>query len=62
VGKVGTVLGNAGVNISSLQLSRVGEDGLAMFALTVDQTPNEEVLNVLKNMSDVIRTLQVVKL
>lgn len=62
VGKVGTVLGNAGVNISSLQLSRVGEDGLAMFALTVDQTPNENVLNVLRNMTDVIQTLQVVKL
>jgi hypothetical protein len=30
--------------------------------LTVDQAPNEEVLNVLKNMSDVIQTLQVVKL
>jgi D-3-phosphoglycerate dehydrogenase / 2-oxoglutarate reductase len=62
VGKVGTVLGNAGVNISSLQLSRVGDDGLAMFALTVDQAPSDEVLNVLRNMSDVIRTLQVVKL
>jgi D-3-phosphoglycerate dehydrogenase len=62
VGKVGTVLGNAGINISSMQLSRVGKDGVAMFVLTVDQAPNDEVLNVLKNMSDVIRTLQVVKL
>jgi D-3-phosphoglycerate dehydrogenase / 2-oxoglutarate reductase len=62
VGKVGTVLGNAGVNISSLQLSRVGEDGLAMFALTVDQTPSDETLNMLRDMKDVIRTLQVVKL
>jgi D-3-phosphoglycerate dehydrogenase / 2-oxoglutarate reductase len=62
VGKVGTVLGNAGVNISSMQLSRVGEDGLAMFALALDQTPSDETLAVLRNMSDVIRTLQTVKL
>ena len=62
VGKVGTVLGNAGINISSMQLLRVGKDGLAMFVLTVDQAPNENVLNVLRNMKDVIHTLQVVKL
>ncbi len=62
VGKVGTVLGNAGINISSMQLSRVGKDGLALFVLTVDQAPNENVLNVLRNMKDVIHTLQVVKL
>ena len=62
VGKVGTVLGNAGINISSMQLSRVGKDGLAMFVLTVDQAPNENVLNVLRNMKEVIHTLQVVKL
>ena len=62
VGKVGTVLGNAGINISSMQLSRVGEDGFAMFALTLDQAPAEEVLNILRNMKDVIHSLQVVKL
>jgi D-3-phosphoglycerate dehydrogenase len=62
VGKVGTVLGDAGVNISGMQLSRVGEDGLALFALTLDQAPPENVLNVLRNLPDVIRTLSVVRL
>lgn len=61
VGKVGTVLGNAGVNISGMQLSRAGEDGLALFALTLDQTPSESVLSVLRNMSDVIRSLNMVR-
>jgi len=62
VGRVGTVLGDAGVNISGMQLSRVGEDGLAMFALTLDQVPGEAVLGVLRGMSDVIHTLRAVRL
>ena len=62
VGRVGTVLGDAGVNISGMQLSRVGEDGLAMFALTLDQVPGETVLDVLRGMSDVIHTLRAVRL
>ncbi len=61
VGRVGTILGEAGVNIISMQLSRVGEDGLAMFALTVDRTPDEEVLTLLRNMTDVIHSLRVVR-
>ncbi|HLR46769.1 MAG TPA: ACT domain-containing protein, partial [Deinococcales bacterium] len=60
-GRVGTVLGEAGVNIISMQLSRVGTDGLAMFALTVDRTPPPEVLDLLRNMTDVIRSLRVVR-
>ena len=62
IGKVGTVLGDAGVNISSMQLSRVGEDGLALFALTLDQQPPEHVLAVLRSLTDVIRSLNMVKL
>ena len=62
IGKVGTVLGDAGVNISALQLSRVGDDGLAMFALTLDQLPPESVLDVLRSLSDVIHRLRTVRL
>lgn len=61
VGRVGTVLGDAGVNISGMQLSRVGDDGLAMFALTLDQVPGEDVLDVLRGMVDVIRSLRAVR-
>lgn len=62
VGKVGTVLGEAGVNINSMQLARVGEEGLAMFVLTVDQAPGDAVLDVLRAMSDVIHSLRVARL
>ncbi|HEX7004830.1 MAG TPA: phosphoglycerate dehydrogenase [Trueperaceae bacterium] len=62
VGRVGTVLGEAGVNISGMQLSRVNGNGLAMFALTLDDAPPENVLDVLRNMTDVIRSLRMVRL
>lgn len=61
VGKVGTVLGDAGVNISSMQLSRLSEDNLAMFVLSLDQAPGEDVLEVLRGLSDVIHSLRMVK-
>lgn len=61
VGRVGTVLGDAGINISGMQLSRVGEDGLAMFALTLDQVPGDTVLDVLRDMTDVIHSLHVIR-
>ena len=62
VGRVGTVLGEAGVNINSMQLSRVSDDGLAMFVLTLDQAPSEAVLDVLRSMTDVIKTLRMARL
>jgi D-3-phosphoglycerate dehydrogenase len=62
IGKVGTVLGDAGVNIVGMQLSRVGEDGLAMFVLTLDAAPPDEVLALLRAMPDVIRSLRSVRL
>lgn len=62
VGRVGSVLGEAGVNISGMQLARVSGDGVAMFALTLDEVPSEEVLEVLANMKDVIRSLRMVRL
>lgn len=62
IGKVGTVLGEAGVNINSMQLSRVSEGGLAMFVLTLDSTPEPETVERLRSMEDVIQTLRMVKL
>jgi len=62
VGRVGTVLGDAGVNINSMQLSRTSEDGLAMFVLTLDQAPPDAVLDVLRDLGDVIRSLRLVRL
>jgi len=62
VGRVGTVLGDAGINISSMQLSRVDGNGLAMFALTLDQLPADGVLQALRDLGEVIRSLRVVRL
>lgn len=62
VGKVGTVLGEAGVNINSMQLARLGQEGLAMFVLTVDQAPTDGVVDVLRGMNDVIHSLRVARL
>jgi D-3-phosphoglycerate dehydrogenase len=62
IGRVGTVLGDAGVNISSMQLSRVNDEGFAMFALTLDQVPSETVLDLLRGMREVIHTLRAVRL
>jgi D-3-phosphoglycerate dehydrogenase len=62
VGRVGTVLGEAGVNIVGMQLSRLTENAHAMFALTLDQAPNEEVLDVLRSLRDVILSLRLVRL
>ena len=62
VGRVGTLLGDAGVNIVGMQLSRVGEDGLAMFALTLDDAPEAPTLDALRAQTDVIRSLRLVRL
>lgn len=61
IGKVGTILGDAGINISGMQLSRVADDGLAMFAVTLDQVPPDSVLDVLRSLSNVIHSLRVVR-
>jgi D-3-phosphoglycerate dehydrogenase len=44
VGSVGTALASAGVNISSLELSRLSEHGEAMMFVSVDQPVSDAVL------------------
>jgi D-3-phosphoglycerate dehydrogenase len=48
VGQVGTLLGEAGVNIAGMQLGRDVPGGRALFVLTVDQKPAPEVLEALR--------------
>ncbi|TBH21935.1 phosphoglycerate dehydrogenase [Thermus thermamylovorans] len=48
VGQVGTLLGEAGVNIAGMQLGRDMPGGRALFVLTVDQKPSPEVLEALR--------------
>ncbi|WP_293170301.1 phosphoglycerate dehydrogenase [Oceanithermus sp.] len=50
VGTVGTLLGEAGVNIAGLQLGRDAPGGRALFVLAVDQPPPEEVLERMRRL------------
>jgi D-3-phosphoglycerate dehydrogenase len=48
VGQVGTLLGEAGVNIAGMQLGRDVPGGRALFVLTVDEKPAPGVLEALR--------------
>jgi len=48
VGEIGTILGDAGINIASLQLSRVAKGGIALTVVEVDEEVPEEVLSTLR--------------
>lgn len=50
VGQVGTLLGEAGVNIAGMQLGRDVPGGRALFVLTVDEKPSPEVLEALRSL------------
>jgi len=50
VGEVGTLLGEAGVNIAGLQLGRDKPGGRALFVLAVDQAPDEAILERLRSL------------
>ncbi len=49
VGAVGTILAEAGINISSLELSRLSERGDAMMFIAVDDPVDESVLDSLRS-------------
>ena len=48
VGAVGTILADAGINISSLELSRLSERGEAMMFVSVDESIAPGVLERLR--------------
>jgi D-3-phosphoglycerate dehydrogenase len=61
VGSVGTALAEAGVNISSLELSRLSAAGEAMMVVSLDSPVPEEVLVRLRAVPG-IREARVVEL
>jgi D-3-phosphoglycerate dehydrogenase len=61
VGTVGTILGEAGINISRMQLALVRERGEACMLLNVDTAPPASVLERLRGMPHMI-TAQIVEL
>lgn len=61
IGEVGTILGNADINISSMQLGRLEPRGPALLVLELDEPVSEELLLKLQALSEVY-TMKLVKL
>lgn len=61
VGRIGTLLGNHGVNIATMSLSRNQAGGTALTVLNLDTTPTEELLATIRASED-IRSAQVIEL
>jgi D-3-phosphoglycerate dehydrogenase / 2-oxoglutarate reductase len=61
VGRVGTLLGNHGVNIATMSLSRNQAGGTALTVLNLDTAPSEELLAEIRASGD-IHAAQVIRL
>jgi len=61
VGRVGTLLGEGGINIAGMQLGREAPGGRALFVLSVDERPSEALLQVLRAL-DVIERVDLAQL
>ena len=55
IGALGTILGDAGINIATFHLGRHDEGGDAIALVTVDQDPGEEVMKNICQLDQVIR-------
>ena len=61
VGRIGTLLGEHGVNIATMSLSRNQAGGSALTVLNLDTAPTEELLNQIRASED-IHAAQVIEL
>jgi D-3-phosphoglycerate dehydrogenase len=61
VGRIGTLLGEHGVNIATMSLSRNQAGGKALTVLNLDTTPSEELLTQIRASED-IHSAQVIQL
>jgi len=61
VGRIGTLLGDHGVNIATMSLSRNQAGGTALTVLNLDTTPGDELLATIRASED-IRSAQVIEL
>jgi len=61
VGRIGNLLGDHGVNIATMSLSRNQAGGIALTVLNLDTAPGEEVLAAIR-ASDDIHSAQVIEL
>jgi D-3-phosphoglycerate dehydrogenase len=61
VGRIGTLLGEHGVNIATMSLSRNQAGGTALTVLNLDTAPDDALLSAIRASGD-IRSAQVVQL
>ena len=61
VGRIGTLLGEHGVNIATMSLSRNQAGGTALTVLNLDTAPSEQLLREIRASED-IRSAQVIQL
>jgi D-3-phosphoglycerate dehydrogenase len=61
IGKVGTILGTASINISTMQVSRVNAGGEALMILATDRRVEIETLEQLRAIAGVesVRALEI---
>ncbi len=55
IGGLGTVLGDAGINVATFNLGRADEGGEALALVEVDQAVDENVLDALRDLPQVVR-------
>ena len=60
IGRIGTLLGNAGVNIAGFRLGREKKGGIALGILNLDDPIPEDVLEELRKLPNIIFAKQVV--
>src|SRR5947208_9133337 len=61
VGRIGTLLGEHGVNIATMSLSRNQAGGTALTVLNLDSAPDKKLLKEIRGSED-IRSAQVIQL
>jgi D-3-phosphoglycerate dehydrogenase len=60
IGKVGTLLGERGINIAEWQMGRSAPGGSAVSYINIDTLASEEVLRELRALSPILDVRQVV--
>jgi len=55
IGGLGSILGNAGINIATFHLGRNRPGGNAISLIEIDESPSDEVLNQIRDLPQVIR-------
>jgi len=55
IGRIGTVMGEAGINISGMQVSPVPNTGKAMMTIGVSREPSDEQLNMISSVEDIYK-------